>query len=63
MDRLLNVREIARYLKVNEQTVYRLAREGKIPATKIGRQWRFSLNEIQGLLHRGGVSRKEGDSR
>ncbi len=60
MDHLLSVREIARFLKLNEQTVYRLAREGKIPATKIGRQWRFSLNEIESLMRRGDALKKEG---
>jgi excisionase family DNA binding protein len=60
MDHLLSVREIARFLNLNEQTVYRLARKGKIPATKIGRQWRFRLEEIEALLRRGNALKKEG---
>jgi len=32
--------EVARYLSLHELTVRRLAREGEIPAFKIGRQWR-----------------------
>ena len=51
MDDVLSVREVALYLKLNEQTVYRLAREGKLPARKIGRQWRFSRREIEALVH------------
>ena len=50
-DALLSVRDVAQYLKLNEQTVYRMAREGKLPATKIGRQWRFSGRMIEALIH------------
>lgn len=49
-DSLLNVRDVARYLKLNVQTVYRMAREGRLPATKIGKQWRFSGQEIEALI-------------
>ena len=50
-DALLSVRDVALYLKLNEQTVYRMAREGKLPATKIGRQWRFSGRMIEALIY------------
>ena len=49
-DALLSVRDVARYLKLNVQTVYRMAREGRLPATKIGKQWRFSRREIESLI-------------
>ncbi len=51
MNDVLSVREVAQYLKLNEQTVYRLAREGKLPASKIGKQWRFSRRDIEALIH------------
>lgn len=38
----LNIREAAAFLGVHEQTVRKLARSGKIPAFKVGRDWRFS---------------------
>jgi excisionase family DNA binding protein len=50
MNDVLSVREVAEYLKLNEQTVYRLAREGKLPASKIGKQWRFSRRDIEALI-------------
>lgn len=58
MNDVLSVREVAQYLKLNEQTVYRLAREGKLPASKIGKQWRFSRREIEALVqeHRAGAA-------
>ena len=40
MDHIMTIEEVARYLSLHELTVRRLAREGEIPAFKIGRQWR-----------------------
>ncbi len=48
--KIVSVKEVADFLKITEETVYNLAKEGKIPATKIGNQWRFDLNEIQRLF-------------
>ena len=39
---LLTVPQVADYLKLHPLTVRRLAREGQIPAFKIGRQWRVN---------------------
>lgn len=41
------VEELAKYLKLHEFTVRRLAREGKIPSFKAGGQWRFRKDEIE----------------
>ena len=46
MDRLMTIVEVAAYMQVSRFTVYRLAREQGMPATKIGRQWRFQREEI-----------------
>ena len=43
----LTVEEIARRFGVNITTIYRLAKQGKLPAFKIGRQWRFSEARIE----------------
>jgi len=37
----LTAREVARYLRVNQYTVYRLVTQKKLPAVKVGSQWRF----------------------
>ncbi|MDR2542774.1 MAG: helix-turn-helix domain-containing protein [Treponema sp.] len=46
MDQLLNVNELAAYLKCTEQTVRRYVMAKKIPYHKIDRMVRFSLYEI-----------------
>ena len=45
--RVLTVRELAGYLRVHQSTVYRLLREGKLPAFRIGSNWRFTREEIE----------------
>ncbi len=40
IDEIMTIEEVARYLSLHELTVRRLARNGEIPAFKIGRQWR-----------------------
>ena len=46
MDHLMTLEEVAQYMRVSRFTVYRLAKGHSIPATKIGRQWRFEREEI-----------------
>jgi excisionase family DNA binding protein len=38
--------EVAALLRVNLTTIHRLARSGKIPAYKLGRDWRFTRDAI-----------------
>ncbi len=38
---IMTVEEAAELLKIPRSSVYKLAQEGKIPAQKVGRHWRF----------------------
>lgn len=38
---ILTVDEAAELLKIPRSSVYKLAQQGKIPAKKVGRHWRF----------------------
>jgi excisionase family DNA binding protein len=49
---LLSVQEVARFLKINQYTVYRLVSQKKIPAFKVGNQWRFKKRMIESWLRR-----------
>jgi excisionase family DNA binding protein len=42
----LTTEEVLDYLHVNVRTIYRLIRAGKIPAVRIGRQWRFRRKDL-----------------
>jgi excisionase family DNA binding protein len=43
---ILTIREVSKYLKINEKTAYRLASDGKLPGFKVGGAWRFRSDEI-----------------
>lgn len=48
--RLLTVSEVADLLRINKSTVYRMAKQGRLPATRVGRQWRFRKSVLDGML-------------
>jgi len=45
-DEILTLGEVAEYLKAGKRTVYRLAKNGEIPAFKLGGTWRFRRDEL-----------------
>ncbi len=55
---IMTLREVAQYLGLHVMTVYKLTRKGRVPAAKIGGQWRFKravLDEwLEGQMHRSG---------
>lgn len=46
----LTTEEVLEYLQVNLRTVYRLIKAGRIPAVRVGRQWRFRKRDIDAWL-------------
>lgn len=47
---IMTVREVAGYLRMHEMTIYRMARQGEIPAYKVGNRWRFNRQRIADWL-------------
>jgi len=50
MPDMLTIAEVAKYLKLHELTVRRLAREGELPAFKVGRQWRIKRDLLESWI-------------
>ncbi len=48
--RLWSAREVAEYLDLNVVTVYEWAQKGKLPATRMGWNWRFRQEDIDKWL-------------
>ncbi len=46
----LTTEDVLEYLQVNLRTVYRLIKAGRIPAIRVGRQWRFRKRDIDAWL-------------
>ena len=49
--RIMNVDQVARYLGVVPDTIYRKARRGEIPAVKMGKVWRFPKETLDKWLN------------
>lgn len=45
--------EVADYLRIKPSTVYEWAKKGNIPAIKMGRLWRFGIEEIEAWVKNG----------
>ena len=50
MLRIMTIEELAKYLKLHPETIYKKARIGEIPGKKIGREWRFVQSIIDAWL-------------
>jgi excisionase family DNA binding protein len=62
MTNWLTLDELASYLKRGRSTLYRMAQNGDIPGTKIGRHWRFDRDEIDKWLRAQAASPKKRQS-
>ena len=51
MPELMTVEELGQYLRFTKKTIYRLLKQGGIPAVKIGNKWRFDKAAIDRWLH------------
>jgi excisionase family DNA binding protein len=53
-DAFLTTEEVLEYLQVTQRTVYRLIKAGRIPAVRVGRQWRFRKQDLDRWLENQG---------
>jgi len=53
MDKWLTLEQIAEYLQMSTSSIYKMAQKGKIPAYKVGRQWRFKKEDIDRWVLKG----------
>lgn len=60
---VLNIDELAEYLKLPKPTIYKLAQNGKVPGKKAGRQWRFHKDAINRWLSEQDDASHSGQSR
>jgi excisionase family DNA binding protein len=56
---ILTAKEVAEYLSIHPLTVHKYAREGKIPAFKIGTDWRFHKKHIERWIKEKSVYKPE----
>ena len=54
--KLLTARQVQNMLHIDRSTVYRMAEDGRLPAIKVGRQWRFPADRIAALIQDEGAA-------
>jgi excisionase family DNA binding protein len=50
---IMTTKEMAKYLQLHQITICKLSKEGKIPAVRIGRVWRFDKEVIDEWIAKG----------
>ncbi|MDQ1333383.1 MAG: Helix-turn-helix protein [Thermodesulfobacteriota bacterium] len=53
MAQIMTTKEMANYLQLHQITICKLSKEGKIPAVRIGRVWRFDKEVIDQWIAKG----------
>lgn len=46
MANIVTAKEVGQYLKLTGSTIYKLALTGEIPGFRVGKSWRFDMDEI-----------------
>jgi len=47
---IMSIKDVAAYLQLNEQTVYRMVQQRKIPAIKLGGQWKVKRSHLDKMF-------------
>jgi excisionase family DNA binding protein len=50
LPKIMTVKEVSEYLKVHPSTVYKLVKNGGMPAFRVGSDWRFASDVIDRWL-------------
>jgi excisionase family DNA binding protein len=56
---VMDIRELSEYLGIGKSKIYNLIRQQKIPASRIGRQYRFSKEVVDAWLKEKIITKKE----
>ena len=53
---LLNVSETADLLRISNQSVYNMIKDGRLKAVKMGREWRFMRKDLESIFNSDSIS-------
>jgi len=56
----MGVEQLARFFNVTNQTIWRWCKAGKIPAFKIGAQWKIRQSDLNKIINQK-LTKKEND--
>ena len=49
---IMTVHDVAEYLRLSEAKIYKMAKEGHVPAIRMGKKWRFKKDLIDDWIRR-----------
>jgi len=49
---IVTAKEVGKYLKLTDSTIYKLASTGEIPGFRVGKSWRFDMDDIIRMVDR-----------
>jgi excisionase family DNA binding protein len=49
---IMNIKEVAKYLRLSVPSIYRYVKQGKIPVSRVGGVWRFRREKIDAWLEK-----------
>lgn len=61
-DKILSVEQLSKFFGVTDQTIWRWCKAGKIPAFKIGAQWKIRQSDLNKIINQK-IDRKKEPSR
>ena len=61
VDKWISVEGVAEYLDVSTVTIYRWLEKNRIPAHRVGKQWRFKSSEIDEWVRSGNAADQNTD--
>ena len=50
---ILTIEEAASFLQISKKSLYKLAKEGKIPGKKVLNKWRFERDSLKAWIRNG----------
>jgi excisionase family DNA binding protein len=60
-DRWLSVDEICKYIGVSNDTIYKWIKEKGMPASKVGRLWKFKIADVDEWVRKGGANEEKAE--
>lgn len=60
-DKIMNVKELCKFFGVSNQTIWRWCKSGKLPAFKIGAQWKIRQSDINKIISQK-IEKKKADN-
>lgn len=50
MEQLMTVKQVGELLQITPQTIYKMVEHRRLPAIRVGKQWRFKRDEIRAWI-------------